>query len=548
MKLKKLTSKSGRIIAALAIVLIVGGYLVVNETQIVAQVTNGDTTQSTENAAEPTTVAIQSASAVMSEVSAAGHIELVSEVYVMQDVEAEVAEIAVNVGDQVQAGDLLITLDTTELEREVLLAKLEVEAQRNALAQLTEEASTAEIAMAEANLAEAQENLADVLAGPSSTEIAAAQSSLNAAWANYNELLDGPSDAELTQLSASLKKAEVAVAEAQRAYDQVAWQSNVGMTSQAAALQDATIDYESALAAYAESTAAADTSALQSALSAAQDAQVQMDELLNSPTAAEIATAEANVADAEAALDDLLTGATTTDLRDAEINLEKTLIDLQIASVDLDAATIYAPSDGTVLAINAEVGERISEDGTAVVTLADTSQLELTIDVAEVDIVQISVGQAAEVEIDALPSQTFAGVVEYIAPTSEDTSGVVSYGVTIRLTDESLDRVLPGMTAVATIVDTNATTSDSWLVPTSAIRQQGDVSVVMVVAADGNRTVEVLSGTVQGDWTVVQSAELAVGDEVVGSVTSYISEDEGVSGPGQGDGPPAGGGVGGAFR
>ena len=101
MKLKKLTSKSGRIIAALAIVLIVGGYLVVNETQIVAQVTNGDTTQSTENAAEPTTVAIQSASAVMSEVSAAGHIELVSEVYVMQDVEAEVAEIAVNVGDQV---------------------------------------------------------------------------------------------------------------------------------------------------------------------------------------------------------------------------------------------------------------------------------------------------------------------------------------------------------------------------------------------------------------------------------------------------------------
>jgi len=79
MKLKKLTSKSGRIIAALAIVLIVGGYLVVNETQIVAQVTNGDTTQSTENAAEPTTVAIQSASAVMSEVSAAGHIELVAE-------------------------------------------------------------------------------------------------------------------------------------------------------------------------------------------------------------------------------------------------------------------------------------------------------------------------------------------------------------------------------------------------------------------------------------------------------------------------------------
>ncbi len=548
MKFKNLTSKRGWIIAALVIVLTVGGYFVANETEIFAQVANGETTQSTANAAEPMTVAIQSANAVMTAVSAAGNIELVSEEYVMQDVEAEVAEIAVNVGDQVQAGDLLITLDTTELEREVLLAELEVEAQRNALAQLAEEADAAEIAVAEANLVEAQETLADVLAGPSAGEIAAAQSSQAAAWANYTEVQAGPSEAELTQLSASLKKAEVAVAEAQRAYDQVAWQNNVGMTTQAADLQDATIDYESALAAYEESTASADTSTIQSALSSAQSAQVQVDDLLNSPTTAEIATAEANVADAEAALNDLLTGPTATDLRDTEINLEKALIDLQIASADLDAAKIYAPSDGTVLAINAEVGERITQDGTAVVTLADTSQLELTIGVAEVDIVQISVGQTAEVEIDALPEQIFAGVVEYIAPSSDDASGIVSYGVTIRMTDASLDRVLPGMTAVATIVETNATTSDSWLVPTSAIRQQGDASVVMVVAEEGNTAVAVLPGTVQGDWTVVQSAELAVGDEVVGSVTSYISEDDaGSGGPGEGGGPPAGG-VGGPLR
>lgn len=547
MKFKNLASKRGWIVAALAIFLTMGGYFAMNATEIFAQMSNGETTQSADGATAPATVAIQLASAVMTEVSAAGNIELMSEEYVMQDVEAEVAEIAVNVGDQVRAGDLLITLDTTELEREVMLAELEVEAQRNALAQLIEEADAAEIAVAEANLVEAQENLADVLAGSSADEIAAARSSLTAAWANYSELQAGPSDAELTQLSADLKKAEVALAEAQRAYDQIAWQNNTGMTTEAADLQDATIDYESALAAYEESTAAADTSDLQSALSSAQAAQVQLDDLLNSPTAAEIATAEANVADAEAALDDLLTGPSTTELRDTEIDLEKALIDLQIAYADLDAAKIYAPSDGTVLEINAEVGERITQDGTAVVTLADTSELELTIDVAEIDIVQISVGQAAEVEIDALSGQTFTGVVEYIAPTSDDSSSIVSYGVTIRMTDESLDRVLPGMTAVATIVDTNATTDDSWLVPTSAIRQQGEGTVVMVVTEEGDTPVEVLPGTVQGDWTLVQSAELAVGDEVVGSVTSYISEDEGFSGPGGGGGPPDGG-VGNALR
>lgn len=548
MKVKSLNSKRGWIIAVLAIVLVVGGYVVVSETEVVAQRVDDTTTQSAQGATAPATVAIQSASAVMSEVSAAGHIELMSEEYVMQDVSAEVAEITVNVGDQVRAGDLLITLDTTELERAVILAELEVEAQRNALAQLTEEADTAEIAVAQANLIEVQENLADVLAGPSAEEIAATQSSLSAAWANYNEAQAGPSDAALTQLGANLMKTEVALAEAQRAYDQIAWRNDIGMTSQAADLQAATIDYESALAAYEESIAPANTSTLQSALSAAQNAQVQLDELLNSPTAAEIATAEASVADAEAALNDLLAGPTAADLRDVEINLEKALIDLQIAYADLEAANIFAPGDGTVLAINAQVGERITQDGAAVITLADTSELELTIDVAEIDIVQISVGQAAEVGIDALPSQTFAGVVEYIAPSSDDASGIVSYGVTIRLTDESLDRVLPGMTAVATIVDTNATTSDSWLVPTNAIRTRGDVPMVTVVGEEGNRTVEVLPGTVQGDWTMVQSAELAVGDEVVGSVTSFISDEEAPGGRGGAPGGGAAGGVGRALR
>ena len=52
---------------------------------------------------------------------------------------------------------------------------------------------------------------------------------------NYSERTAGPSDAELTQLSASLKKAEIALAEAQSAYDKVAWQGNA--SSQSADLQ-----------------------------------------------------------------------------------------------------------------------------------------------------------------------------------------------------------------------------------------------------------------------------------------------------------------------
>ncbi|MEZ4660732.1 MAG: efflux RND transporter periplasmic adaptor subunit [Caldilineaceae bacterium] len=212
------------------------------------------------------------------------------------------------------------------------------------------------------------------------------------AWAKYNELEAGPSQEELTQLSANMKKAEVALAVARRAYDQIAWRNDTGMTSQAADLQSATIDYESAKAAYEESIAAANQSDVQSAIGSARNAQVTLDNLLNSPTEAEIATAQAQVADAEASLADLMAGPTASETRDAEIALEQSLVDLEEAYNNLAAATLVAPSTGTVISIDATVGARVSE-GATLVTLADTSQLELTIQVAELDVPQLTIGK-----------------------------------------------------------------------------------------------------------------------------------------------------------
>lgn len=511
-----------------------GGYFFFYNTQVNAQ--EGATNNNQELAA-PSTVAIQPASALVSEVSAAGNIELVNQQVVALNVSGVINQVNVKVGDQVKAGDVLLTLDRVTLERAVKRAELVVETQRNAVAQLSEPADAAEFAVAEANLAEAQENLADVLAGPSQAEIAAARSSLSSSWSKYNELQAGPSQDELTQLSASLKKAEVALAEARRAYDRVAWRNDIGMTSEAAALQEATIDYESAKAAYAESVAAADNSEVQSAISSAQSAQAQLDDLLNSPTEAEIATAKAQVADAEKALADLKKGPTDSELRDAEIALEQTLVDLEEAHANLAAAQVIAPGDGTVLALDTEVGQRASE-GTAVVTLADTSQLELTISVAELDIPQIAIGQPAAIEIDALSGQMLDGEVAAVAPSSDSESGVVYYPVTIRLTDAELARVRPGMTAVATIKNT-ATASGGWLVPTTAIQQQDGQAVVMVVKGEVTTPVVVTSGAVQGEWTIVQSDELQAGDQVVGSVASYLDRQQRF-GPGAG-GPPGGG-------
>ncbi len=496
-------------------------------------------------------VAIQPADSIIGEVSASGNIALADQRSVVAEVEGAVAQIEVDAGDLVERGDLLVLLDPVDLERAVQRAELDVKTSQNDLAQLMEETDDADIAVAEANLAEAQENLADVQAGPSNESIAAARASVTSSWAKYNELLAGSSDAQLIQLSADMRKKEVVLAEAQRAYDAIAWRNDSAATAQAAELQDATIDYESAAAAFEESTAPANTSDLQSAYSSAQDAQSQLDDLLNSPTPAEIASAEATVVDAQATLDRLLEGPSETELAEVHIALERSLVDLEEAHNDLAKAYITAPLDGAVVGVDTELGRRVSK-GDTVVLLTDPTALELTIQVAEIDIPQVQIGQPASIAIDAFTGKTYGGTVESISFTSDSSSGLVNYPVTIQLDKgedgENLNGVLPGMTAVATLTNMDEAAADGWLVPSNAIRDRGNGSTVMVIVDGQPSPVSVTTGAIQGEWTVVYSPDLAQGDMVMGSVTSFIGEDDGGFRGFGGGRPPGGGAPGGGNR
>ena len=493
------------------------------------------------------TVAIQSLDVAQAAVSASGNLELVDERSVPLGVGGIVRTVAVATGDAVQAGQVLVQLDTTDLERAYAEAQLNVESAKLTLSDLQTPATPAELAEAQANLETAQQNLIDVQAGASAEEIAAAQSTLAAAQLSYGEKQAGPTDDEMTQLSATLRKNEIALADAQRAYDQVAWRG--GESSESVALQSATIDYESALATYNEATAPTAASDVQSSLSSIQSAQAQLNTLLASPTQAEIAAAQAQVATAQAALDDLQTGATDSALRAKQISLEQSLIALEQASRDLEAATLTAPVDGVVMSVDAQVGVRSSADST-VVTLADPTQLQLVIDVAEADIVRVQVGQSATVELDALPGNEYAGVVAAIAPTNNSSASAISYPVTVRLTDASLASVLPGMNAVATLTSEEIVAAGSWLVPSNALNTQGGSSTVTVVRNNAPIPVQVTAAGVQGEWTIVQSSELQAGDEVVGSLVSNLDSNvfggrpSGMTGgaiPMGAGGPPPGG-------
>ncbi len=477
-------------------------------------------------------------------VSAAGNIELSSQRPVVLQVGGIVTQVAVEVGDEVDVGDLLLALDTTDLERAVAQAELSLAEAQTQVDEMLEPADASEIASAQALLMSAQQYLAEVEAGPGEAELAAAEANLAAAKATYQDLLNGPSEAELVQLSADLEKALITLQQAQADYDRVAYQGDVAASSQAAALQEATIDYESAKAAYETSVEPASQAELQEAVANIQSAQEELDDLYAQPTEADLAEAQAEVAEAQAELDDVLNGSSDAERQSAEISLKQAELSLEEVQIELAQAQLYAPIAGTVLSVDVEEVGAQAEAGTSAVTLADLTALELTVNVAEVDIGDIYLDQQVEITVDALPDYVLNGAVARIAPSSESESGVVNYPVTIQLTDTNLAGVRPGMTAVAEILSEE--TADSWLVPTSAVREINGENVVMIFR-DGQPTpITVTTQGSQGEWMVVQSAELQEGDEAMGTVTSFLDEDGETGGfggmPGGGGGPPAGGG------
>ncbi len=463
----------------------------------------------------------------MNQVSAAGNIAVVSERPVALEASGIVQQVTVTEGDKVAEGDLLLALDTSDLERSVEKAQLSLDSAQATLDKLLEDADAADIASAQADLASAQEALLDVQAGADEAEISAAEASLAAAWAKYNDLLDGPSDDKLIQLSASMEKAFINLQQAQQAYDEIAYSDTLGQSRQAAELQQATIDYASAEAAYNDAVADADQADLLSAWSSIQNAQQQLDNLKDQPTAAALASAEAKVAGAASKLESLLDGAGDNDLRSAEINVEKAELDLETAKDALAKATLNAPVNGTVMSVKISEGERVNA-GSSVVTLSDLNDLELTVDVAEIDIPKIEVGQAAQITLDALPDQVFEGLVTRIAPSSRSSGGVVNYPVTVQLNGD-LSQVRPGMTAVAVIMAGGDGESAGWLVPTDAVKERNGQTMVILLRDGQPYPLQVTKTGVQGEWTVVQSDELQAGDEALGSVSSFINEDEGGS-------------------
>ncbi|WP_420631778.1 efflux RND transporter periplasmic adaptor subunit [Candidatus Leptofilum sp.] len=449
---------------------------------------------------------------------------------------ASITEVAVRLGDVVQPGDLLVQLDTTDLQFDVANAEQSLALAQARLDDLLAPAAAADIANAEAALASAQAQLDDLLAGPSETEIALSEAAIDSAEAQlYTSVADLNSSqnsidqSQITAAQANLLAAQQQLDRAVELNEENPTEANHQARMQAEqAVANAQAQLDALLA-------GPDVAASQNSVAAAnarvEGSEIDLDSTLAGATAAEIANAEAAVAQQQANLADLLAGPTAEQIRAAEAEVAQAELNLADAEEALAEASIVAPFAGVVTAVYVSEGEIASGP---VIELVDSNSLELVLSVDEVDIGSFDVGQPAIVTLEAWPEREFESKIVTIAPSaSDENSALVTYNVHLAYQADDLPTLI-GLTANANLI--TAQRDDVLLVPNAAItpdRAAGKY-FVDVQQADGTfRQVEVAIGLRDGENTQI-TAGLAEGD-ILRLVTSQPTEE--IDGPG-----PFGGG------
>ncbi len=374
------------------------------------------------------------------------------EVTIVSEFGGQIVELAVGEGDEVQAGQVLVRLDTSML--------------------------LAQKAQAKAAVAAARANLANVEAGAHPAEILAAQAALGKALAERDAAASGLSDVRAilenpqeldAQIAQARAEVELAAVQIEQAKSQVA-SAEVERDRYRAqgTLEEKRLyevyDYQVQAARAALEAARANKRGAQSTLQALQalrdnplaivsqvhmaEGQYQMAaagvdvarakllELYARPTEEEMAVARAQVAQAEAAVSAL--------------------------QRQIDKMTLRAPRDGVVTSRSAHAGEAALA-GTTLLTLADLDEVKLTIYVPEDELGRVYLGQEVEVRVDSFPDRVFTGTVSYISQEAEFTPKNVQtekervnmvFAVKVRLPNPK-HRLKPGMPADA-VLDGNS--------------------------------------------------------------------------------------------
>ena len=235
----------------------------------------------------------------------------------------------------------------------------------------------------------------------------------------------------------------------------------------------------------------------------------------------------------EVAKDDIILGLSGDDLTESIQSASESLRSAEISMQNLQDAmnnyTITAPISGTIIEKDAKVGDAVKAGDTLCIVY-DLSYLEMSINVDELQISSISVGQKVQITADAVPDKTYVGTVTRVSMKGASNGGTTTYPVTIRIDDT--DGLRPGMNANAEIVVAEA--KNALVVPNAAVVRGSYVLVTKdspsaanadtaMEAPEGFVYVPVKTGVSDDDYTQIVSG-IQEGD-TIGYDPSSVSSD-----------------------
>jgi HlyD family secretion protein len=379
----------------------------------------------------------------------------------------QVEKVNVQIGDSVTIDHVLANLLQSSLPQSVILATSDlVTAQRNLnKMQLSNTAA----AQALQTLAAAQKAYDDAKGKIRSTDIVRgtkdqrakyydqllqAQTAYDNAVSFYNNFINLPdTDASKAKAFAQLSSAQHVLDTAQANYDFVSGTYSITEVQQSDA------NFEVAKAQL-------------------EDAQREYDRLKNGPDPADLAAAQARV---------------------------------DAIQATLDSAKQIAPFAGTVTEVIPNAGDLVTP-GMKAFRIDDLQHLSVDIQITEIDITKVAVGQDATLIFDAIPDKTYEGRVTKVAKAGDVVQGVANFSVTVELKNAD-SSVMPGMTAAVNITVSNIT--NVLIIPNRAIRVINGVTTVYVLKNGIATPITITLGASSDTDSEVTAGNLQVGDQII---------------------------------
>jgi HlyD family secretion protein len=197
------------------------------------------------------------------------------------------------------------------------------------------------------------------------------------------------------------------------------------------------------------------------------------------------------------------------DLQLAQAQLEQAQAAQRAAAARLDQLILRAPADGVVIARSADPGDT-AQAGKAILTLVSGSETRIQANVDEKNLKYLQLGQAAVATADAFSDRHFPARLTYIAPAVDPQRGTVELRL---LVDPAVDYLRTDMTVSVEIITGHA--ANAVLLPTDALRRNGDGSLFVLVNRDGHAQIAPVKTGLQGSGTTEITKGLTAGERVI---------------------------------